>query len=281
MKVLDMLEAESVPDNRAQNCITEAASSPPNLAWSAAVGKATLGKFGRLVERLMGEIVTLKRALNIEHLRVEESRQAAKIAEAKMEAYKSDATACLHDATSNKALLEKRDKQLEVLKAQVESEKQRATSAEEREREWRAEVEKHEKTAVEAKLYTALLEGRNSEMTKHWSGYGMEANRVVAELRKTISSVTEKRWEDDEKIRILKLLSNQQEEQLRQLKLEKERIDAAFVAYQEQQESMLRKIKIGAAAQEKQSEDILEESRKVLAELKWALGVKTNVPTAQ
>jgi hypothetical protein len=59
--------------------------SPSASQWSAAVGKANLGKSGRVIERLMGENDMLKRDLNIERLRAEESNQAAKMAEAKME----------------------------------------------------------------------------------------------------------------------------------------------------------------------------------------------------
>ena len=259
-----MLEVEDVSDNRAQ-VHNEAASSPQ---WSAAVGKASLGKPGRVIERLMGENDMLKRNLDIERLRADESNQAAKMAEAKMEALMSEYTALLHDATVNKTLLKKRDTQLVDLKAQVESEKQRAISAIEQGREWRDEVEKRE-LDLEARLYGALMEGRNNVMTSH----DAEANRAVAELRKEIVSITKERCNDDEKISMLKLLSDQQAEQLRQLELEKGRIDVAFVAYKEQHNDMLRDIK----AQEKKNEDILKESEQVLAELQWALGVKTKV----
>jgi hypothetical protein len=179
----------------------------------------------------------------------------------------SEATTLLNEATVNKALLERRDKQLADFRAQVESEKQRTTAAIEEERRWRDEAEKHEQMVLEAQLYAAHMERRNNAMASHWPDHGAEAKRAV------IDSITKERCDDDEKINMLKLLSDQQAEQLRQLELEKGRIDVAFLAYKEQHNDMLRDIK----AQEKENEDILKESEQVLAQLQWALGVKTKV----
>ena len=263
----------------------ETSESPQTPQWSAAVGKANLGKSGRVIERLMGENDMLKRDLNIERLRAEESNQAAKMAEAKMEAMESEYEARLHEATVNKTLLKRRERQLADYKSQVESEKQRAAAAIESEREWRDAMEKCEEECKqkvdEAQLYAALMEGRNKAMTSHWSDQGAEVDRSVVKLGKKINSIVEERKKDDEKINLLKSLCDQQAEQLHQLELEKEGINEAFEAYKKQQEYMLKNIKTKATAQEKENEEILQESKRVLGELRWALGVHKNVRGAQ
>ena len=262
----------------------EASESPQTPQWSAAVGKANLGKSGRVIERLMGENDMLKRDLNIERLRAEESNQAAKMAEAKMQATESEYETRLHEATVNKTLLKRRERQVADYKAQVESEKQRTAAAIESEREWRDVMEKCKEECKqkvdEAQLYAALMEGRNKAMTSHWSDQGAEVDRSVAKLGKKINSIIGERKKDDEKINMLKSLCNQQAEQLRQLELEKEGISAAFEAYKKQQEDMLKNIKTKATTQEKENEEILRESRRVLGELRWALGVRKNVKGA-
>ena len=236
--------------------------------WSAAVGGATLGKSGRVIERLMGENDMLKRDLNIERLRAEELNQAAEMAEAKMKAMESEYDARLHEATVNNRLLKGRERQLADYKAQIESEKQRTAAAVEGEREWRNAVEECKRKVVEAQIYAALMEGRNKVMTSHWPDQRAEVERSVAKLGKKINSIVLERKKDDEKINLLESLCDQQAKRLRHLELEKEGINDAFEAYKKQQEYMLKNIKTKATAQEKENEEILQESKRVLGELR-------------
>lgn len=259
--------------------------SPSASSWSAAVGKANLGKSGRVIERLMGENDMLKRDLNIERLRAEESNQAAKMAEAKMEAQASEYETRLHDAAVNKMLLKRRERQVTDFKAQVELERQRTATAVESERQWRAEMEKCQEDCKnkvdEAQLYAAMMEGRNKSMTSHWADQRAEVDRAVVKMDKKIKEINLERRKDDEKITMLRSLCDQQAEQLRLLELEKEGINTAFEAYKKQQEDMLRDIKTKTAAREEKNAEILKESERVLGQLKWALAVKKNVKGAQ
>lgn len=189
--------------------------------WSAAVGKANLGKSGRVIERLMGENDMLKRDLNIERLRAEESNQAAKMIEGKMETLMNEYETRLHDAAINKTLLKRRERQVADFKAQIEMEKQKTTAAIESEKGWREAMEKLEvdskQKVDEAQLFAAMMEGRNKAMTSHWADQGAEVDKAVAKLGKQVSSIVEERKSDDEKINILRSLCDQQAEQLRAL----------------------------------------------------------------
>jgi hypothetical protein len=238
-----------------------------------------------VIERLMGENDMLKRDLNIERLRAEESNQAAKMAEAKMETQAAEYETRLHDAAVTKMLLKRRERQVADFKAQVESEKLRTAAAVEGERQWRAEMEKCQedcKTKVdEAQLYAAMMEGRNKSMTSHWADQSTEVDRAVAKMGKRIKEINLERKKDDEKITMLRSLCDQQAEQLRSLELEKEGINTAFEAYKKQQEDMLRDIKTKTAAREEKNAELLKESERVLGQLKWALNVKKNVKGAQ
>ena len=236
--------------------------SPSSLQWSAAVGKANLGKSGRVIERLMGENDMLKRDLNIERLRAEESNQAAKMAEAKMDTLASEYETRLHDAAVNKTLLKRRERQVTDYKVQLESEKQRTAAAVESEREWRDAMERCQeeckKMVDDAQLQAALMEGRNKSMTSHWADQGAEVDRSVAKMGERIKAINQERKKDDEKINMLRSLCDQQAEQLQSLELEKEGINTAFEAYKKQQEDMLKNIKTKAAAQEKEKRRGLE-----------------------
>jgi hypothetical protein len=253
--------------------------------WSSAVGRANLGKSGRVIERLMAENDSLKRDLKVEALHAEESKQAVKMVEGRMESLVGEYEARLHDAAITKTLLKRRERQLTDLKAQVETEKARANKAAESERGWREATEKLEadskRKVEEAQTYAALMEGRNKAMRSHWTEQGVEVSRTVGKLGKDIETIVEERRLDDARMTMLQGLCEQQKEQLGKLRTEKEGIGEAFERYKVAQDGLLQDIKNKASEQEQKNQKILDESQKVLGELKWALGVNKNVRGAQ
>ena len=223
----------------------------------------------------------LKRDLKLKNLQAEEARQAVKMAEGRMEAQMSEYEGRLHEAAINKALLKRRERQLADLKAQVEGERVKREEAERREEEWRecAEGVKWEcKMKVEeAQGYAALMEGRNKTMTSHWKEQGAEVERTVGKLGKEIDGLVEERRQDDTRMNMLQSLCEQQKEELGRLRVEKDGIGMAFERYKMEQEEQLKDIRSNARRTERENEKMLEESRKVLGDLKWALGVQKNI----
>jgi hypothetical protein len=260
-------------------------TSPGSSQWSSAVGRANLGKSGRVIERLMGENDMLKRDLNLERLRAEESKQAVKMTEGRMEALTSEYEGRLHDAAITKTLLKRRERQLAELKTQIDGEKARADAAVERERGWKEAMERNiEETKAqveEAQTFAALMEGRNKTMVTHWREQRAEVSKTVGSLGKEIEHLVMERRADDERMNMLQGLCDQQAEQLEDLVQQKAEIAAHFEEYRREQEDALKAIKERTAQQERRNEAALEETQKVLGELKWALGVKRNVKGAQ
>jgi len=260
------------------NALSPTAGTPQ---WSSAVGRASLGKSGKVIDRLMGENDMLKRDLNIERLRAEESRQAVKMAEESKQTLVSRYESELHEAAVNKTLLRRKERQLTDLKTQINGEKQRADSAVERERTWREAMEKTEaesKIAVErAHDHAAMMDGRVNTMVNHWKDQNAELQRTVGKMSKQINDLLELRLNDDRKIQTLREVCEQQREMLVDLESKKDAIGKAFVAYKQEQEDGLRDIKAKAAEQEARNEAAIEETLEVLGKLKWALNVEKNV----
>lgn len=144
----------------------------------------------------------------------------------------------------------------------------------------KCEIESKQKVD-EAQLFAALMEGRNNTLTNHWKEQGDHMEKTLAGLRKKFDAIVEERKKDDIKFNMLKSLSDQQAEQLQTLVKEKDVIFAALEAYKAEQEFRLKDIKETAAAREKENDKLLEQSRKLLGDLKWALAVKENVKGAQ
>lgn len=253
--------------------------------WDSTIGKAGLGKTGRVINKLVSDNDALKRDINIERLRAEESKQAAKLIEDKMERMVQDYESRLLEANVTKTLLARKERQVESLQAAVELEKNRAESAVVREKSWRDELGKVQKDSTvqveEATTHAALMEGRYNAIASHWKNQGDEVKRAVAKLKEQITTLVKERQVDDAKIQTLRDLCDQQDSNITELRREKEEIGRKFEEYKQTQEDDLRHIKVNARETEAEQQRILDEAREALNKLRWALNVKQNVKGAQ
>lgn len=260
-------------------------TEPPDGQWDSTIGKAGLGKTGRVINKLVSDNDALKREIKIEQLKAEEAKQAARLVEDKMERMVNDYESRLLEANVTKTLLARKERQVETLTATVEAEKKRTAEALQRERSWREELDKVRKDTViqvdEATNYAQLMEGRYNAISSHWRDQGDQVKRAVSGIKDDIDTLNEERRSDDDKIQTLRDLCEQQDSNIQQLRREKEDIARKFEEYKQAQEDGLRDIKTNAARREAEQERILEESREALAKLKWALNVKQNVKGAQ
>ncbi|SPO00908.1 related to putative cytoplasmic structural protein [Cephalotrichum gorgonifer] len=265
--------------------ISEAQDSQSSQGWDSTIGKAGLGKTGRVINKLVSDNEALKRDIKIERLKSEEAKQAAKLTGDKMDRLIQDYESRLLEANVTKTLLSRKERQVESLTAAIEIERNRATSALNRERTWREEMEtaRHDaKIRVEeAAAHVQLVDGRYNVIVSHWDTQGEVVNRAAAKLRVEISTLVEERRKDDEKIMQLRELCDQQDSSIKDLVRQKEEIARQFDAYKQGQEDWLKDVKANAHAREAEQERLLQESRETLAKLRWALNVKENVRGAQ
>ncbi|PTB64470.1 hypothetical protein BBK36DRAFT_1124832 [Trichoderma citrinoviride] len=253
--------------------------------WDSTIGKAGLGKTGRVINKLVSDNEALKREIKIEKLRAEEARQAAKLVEDKMERMINDYESRLLEANVTKTLLARKERQVETLLATVDTEKKKTVAAQELERNWRDEMEKvrrDAKTQVDdATSYAQLMEGRYNAISSHWRDQGDEVNKAICTIKTEINTIVDERKSDDDKIQTLRDLCEQQDSNIQKLRREKEDIARLFEEYKKAQEDNLRDIKENARKTEEEQQRILEESRETLHKLRWALKVKENVKGAE
>ncbi|KAM0399897.1 hypothetical protein ACHAQC_003181 [Fusarium culmorum] len=253
--------------------------------WDSTIGKAGLGKTGRVINKLVSDNEALKRDIKIERLKADEAKQAAKLLEDKLDRMVSDYESRLLEANVTKTLLARKERQVETLQATVELEKKKATDALQREKSWRDEMTKTTKDATiqveEATSYAQLMEGRYNAISSHWQDQGDEVKRAVTKMKSEIDHLNEERRADDDKIQTLRDLCDQQDGNIKQLLHEKEEIARKFEEYKKTQEQGLKDIKTNARAREDEQEALLLASKETLDKLKWALNVKKNVKGAQ
>lgn len=253
--------------------------------FDSSVGKAGLGKTGRVMNRLISENEALKRDLRIEKLNSEESRREAKLLEDKMERMIADYESRLLEANVTKTLLARKERQVESLHAAVDLEKKRTMDAQGKERTWREEMEKTRAESTikveEATTHSALMEGRYNAISSHWKDQGDEVKRAMTKMGKEIADLLEARKKDDEKITTLRDLCDQQDGNIKALLQQKDALWKQFETYKKEQEDLLKDIKTNATERETQQEKMLIEAKEVVDKLKWALNVKNKVPWAQ
>jgi len=268
-----------------ENAYTATEAHLQNGGWDGSIGKAGLGKTGRVINRLVTDNENLKRDIQIERLRAEESRQAARLLEDKLERVIAEYEKRLLEANVTKTLLARKERQVESLQDAIELERKRAVDAQSREQQWKEEMERTKAEAKrqieEANTWAALCEGRYNAISSHWKDQGEEVKRTVTKVRVEVDKLAEERRRDDEKIETLRELCDQQDGNIRELKRQKEEILAQFERYKAEQEEALREIKRKADEREREQGRMLDEAREVLNKLKWALNVKETIPWAQ
>ncbi|EAA29663.1 hypothetical protein GE21DRAFT_1431 [Neurospora crassa] len=274
-------------DNGGSSMQETISATEANLAggWDSTIGKAGLGKTGRVINKLVSDNETLKRDIQIERLRAEESKNAAKLLEDKLERMVADYESRLLEANVTKTLLARKERQVASLQETVDLERKRAMDAGERERTWKDEMERvkadAKKQVDEATNLAALMEGRYNAISSHWKEQGEEVKRTVAKMRTEIASLLEERRRDDDRINTLRDLCDQQDGNIRELRKQKEDIAAQFERYKIAQDESLKDIKAKARQRELEQERALQETKEVLDKLKWALSVKEKIEWAQ
>ncbi|OAA42634.1 hypothetical protein NOR_04765 [Metarhizium rileyi] len=248
-----------------------------NGQWDSTIGKAGLGKTGRVINKLVSDNDALKRDIQIERLRAEEAKQAAKLLEDKMDRMMNEYEGRLLEANVTKTLLARKERQVESLTSTVELEKKKTQLAMKNERSWKDELDRvknESKIRVEeATSYAQLMEGRYNAISSHWRDQGDEVKRAVSKMKGEITTIVDERRSDDEKITTLRDLCEQQDNNIKELRRENEEIARLFEEYKRTQEESLRGIKTDARKRQEEQEKQLCEAREALHKLKWALSV--------
>ena len=254
----------------------------PGSQWSSAVGRASLGKSGRVIEKLQNENDTLKRELQSERNRADEMRKGFMLAEEKLgytiEAYEKR---LLH-ADNNEALLKRQDGRLALLKEHLDSERARADAAVESEGSWRAELDKtleesHAKVeesnakAEVAQMQAMMMESRNKVLEGHWKNKNDDVRELVSTLTSQIEDLVKERKDDDEKIRKLHNLCEGQAEQIKVAEKANKATWQMFEAYKETSVEGSKEMAETFAVQERQNEKLLQDTQMLLHQIKWAM----------
>ncbi|VBB71710.1 Putative protein of unknown function [Podospora comata] len=253
--------------------------------WDNSVGKAGLGKTGRVINRLVSDNESLKRDIKIERLRAEEARQQAQLLKDQLDRTTREHESQMLDVNVTKTLLARKERQVEALQQTVELERTRAVSATDRERIWKEELEKVraecKRQVEEANNQVLLTDGRYNALASHWGGEGERYRKRTDKMRKEFEELSEKRREDDEKIRRHEQMIDQMYVEIDDLEKQNRALWEMFERYKKEKDESLRGMTEDNLRQAEELQRTIEEAKEARDKLRWALNVKENVKGAK
>lgn len=127
------IAVETSPDSTSVSARTT--SNPPNgdaatAEWSSAVGHATTGKSGRVIHNLQEEIARLTRECSVYRSRAEETQRMNDAFKMQVQNMTERLRNLEHANETNLQSIRRKDKKIEELRAEVQSEKERRRRAE-------------------------------------------------------------------------------------------------------------------------------------------------------
>ena len=253
--------------------IPEASSSP----WSSAVGHASTGKSGRVIERLQGDIDRLHRDKQLLKVRFEESEKANETLTTRNQYLQDRNSNYEQSHEANLRQLARKERQVEDLKEELEREKAKTSRAEETaraaaasEESWRDEASQLKSIAVQKEAeYDTIVACRTLENDRYQGG--------LDKLRSRFEALLLLREEDLENQKKLEIVAEQQRETICQLEELNKKLNTNFKAYRSEIDRTVSGMRETASGHDTAITTKLEEMTSTTNKMRWVMNVDQRV----
>ena len=256
--------------------------TPENGEWSSAIGHATTGgKSGRVIEKLMSENDKLKRELNQQIVKAEELQRNMQMCRPQIDALKTENDNLSHARGVDSALISRRDRKIDELKADLLQERQRREAIEQRSR----QLERERDDAVEDKIRDVQsLTESTKHATLHSQILETSHKQLAAEyrarmenLKNELNALRDEKEHDRQALAKLDVVSEQMRQELeRSKKLQVETL-TKWEALREATAQKLRSLEDETSTECERSYKLSDEMAKVVNDMKWLMGVQKNL----
>ena len=254
-------------------------------AWSSAVGRATLGKTGRVVERLMAENDSLRREKNLMNLKLEEEIRRGDSARFAMEGLRSTNENLTSMKEMDKTLLAKRERRIEEMKLELEAERQRRQRAEAETKATRGERDE----TVEGLKREFLIEKEQARrattqydvISRSYKGLDENYGRQIRKLKTDLKSFQEEVAADKRKLASIQTIMEHFKNEKQRAQEAKDQLTRAFDAYKAEAEQGMRSIREAAERNAEANDQTRRELQAVLGQMRYVINIKKNVETLE
>ena len=251
---------------------------PDSHHWSAAIGRAATGKSGRVIEKLMGENDRLQREKKLAIVRLEEEIKRGESARLALEGLQvsNETLSSIHE--SDKTQMTKKDRKIELLRADLQSERLRREKAEKETRESRREreevVDELRRVAAEDREEARRSTTQYEILASSWRTLEDRYERQTQKLKTDLDDLRMVIDSDKQKTTELEIVIEQLKHELAKVAQAKDKLLTGFHAYKKEQESGLHEIQQKAERNNSANEELHEQMSDVLGQMKHVVNVK-------
>ncbi|MCJ1449800.1 hypothetical protein MMC28_000128 [Mycoblastus sanguinarius] len=249
--------------------------------WSSAVGRATTGKSGRVIEKLMGDNDRLSREKKLATVKLDEEVKRSESARSALETLQISNANLLSMHETDKGFLSKKDRRIEELRSDLEAERLRREKAEKETRESRREreeaVEKLRRDAAEDREQARRSNSQYEVLSRSWKCLEEQYERQTQKLKADLKCLRTEIDNDQQKLARLEVIMEQLRQEGEKSRRAKEKLSSDFQAYKVEQEVGVRGIKERAEKNNAANNRTFKQMESLLGEMRYVLNVKKNV----
>jgi hypothetical protein len=251
----------------------EAAASP----WSSAVGHASTGKSGRVIERLQGDIDRLHRDKQLLKVRYEESEKANETLTTRNQYLQDRNSNYEQSHEANSRQLARKERQVDDLRNELQKEKAKTARAEETarvasasEEVWKDEASQSKSIAVQKEAeYDTVIACRALENDRYQGG--------LDKLKAKFEALLLQRGEDLENHKKLEIVAEQQRQTIGQLEELNKKLNTNFKAYRTEIDKAISGMRENASGYDAAITTKLEEMNNTTNKMKWVMNMDREV----
>ena len=259
---------------------SEVASSP----WSAAVGRASIGKSGRVIEKLQGDNDRLQREKKLAIVKLEEEVRRGESARAGFESLQVSNENLLSMHESDKNFLNKKDRRIEELRADLEMERSKREKAEKATHESRRErdemVEKLRREVAEDRELSKRSISQYETLSKSWKGLETRYERQMLKLRDDLETLRTEIEGDKRKLSYMELIMDQLRQEGDKTRDAKASLSLKFEQYKAEQEAGIRDMREEAERNNDNHQRVLKQMEDMLGRMRYIVNVKKDLRLA-
>ncbi|KAL1954685.1 hypothetical protein VTO42DRAFT_789 [Malbranchea cinnamomea] len=249
--------------------------------WSSAVGHAMTGKSGRVIHNLQEDIARLTRELALQRSRAEEALKSNEVLKQQLQnvADRLRNAEQLNEANLNS--ITRRDRKIEDLKAELQSEKKRRIKAEEDARRTNQlaaqERDEHHRSLAEAQeiahharsQYDTLLLTRSREQGEYRSRFDA--------FRRELDALTQREVERQNQLSRFDVIIEQKNREIEAGKERMDRYERLLKEYKEHSDRALSELLQRSRRNDEEIGKALTEAKETTDKMNWVLNVKGNI----
>jgi chromosome segregation ATPase len=251
--------------------------SPEPAPWSSAVGHASTGKSGRVIERLQGEIDRLNRELQLLQARLDDSEKARETLvthnthlQDRNSNYEQSQEATLRQLQRKDRIIQELRDNLLREKLKVVAAEKTANEATANEEEFRNEANQWRFLAKQKETeYATIVRCRSLENERHQGS--------LQQVQDSFQALLKERAEDQGSYKRLQLIAEQQNQTIAHLQELNSKTNANFKAYKSEVDETISSLREHVGLNDINMLAKLDEMTEVTGQMKWVMSVDRNI----